>query len=75
LLTVSLSFGFAAAQNNETAKYGILEASNELGLNTFSSALESAGLAGTLNNEGVLVLEMAPSRSAPSDEAFQHDQC
>ena len=73
LLTVSLSFGFAAAQNNETAKYGILEASNELGLNTFSSALESTGLAGTLNNEGVLVLgDGSFAVFAPSDEAFSN---
>ncbi len=73
LLTVSLSFGFAAAQNNETAKYGILEASNELGLNTFSSALESTGLAGTLDNEGVLVLgDGSFAVFAPSDEAFSN---
>ena len=71
LLTVSLSFGLAAAQNNETTKYGIIEASNDLGLSTFSSALESTGLAGTLDNEGVLVLgDGSFAVFAPSDEAF-----
>jgi transforming growth factor-beta-induced protein len=73
LLTVSLSFGLAAAQDNETAKYGIIEASNDLGLNTFSSALESTGLAGTLNNEGVLILgDGSFAVFAPSDEAFSN---
>lgn len=73
LLTISLFIGFSAAQNNETAKYGILEASNDLGLSTFSSALESTGLAGTLNNEGVLVLgDGSFAVFAPSDEAFSN---
>ncbi len=73
LLIISLSIGFCAAQNNETAKYGIIEASNDLGLSTFSSALESTGLAGTLNNEGVIILgDGSFAVFAPSDEAFSN---
>lgn len=74
LLTVTMLIGFAAAQNaesNETAKYGIIQASNDLGLGTFSSAIESAGLAGTLDNKGVLVLGKGSfAVFAPSDGAF-----
>ncbi len=79
LLTVTMLIGFAAAQNvesnnaqsNETAKYGIVQASNDLGLSTFSSAIESAGLAGTLDNKGVLVLGKGSFVVfAPSDGAF-----
>lgn len=71
LLTVTMLIGFAAAQDNETAKYGIIEASNDLGLSTFVSALESTGLAGTLDNEGVLVLGSGSfAVFAPSDGAF-----
>ncbi len=73
LLIISLSIGFCAAQNNETAKYGIIEASNDLGLSTFSSALESTGLSGTLDNEGVIVLgDGSFAVFAPSDEAFSN---
>lgn len=72
-LSVTLFTGFAAAQDNEntTAKYGILDVSRDLNLSTFSSALESAGLAGTLDNEGVLVIgDGSFAVFAPSDEAF-----
>ncbi len=73
LLIISLSIGLCTAQNNETAKYGILEASNDLGLSNFSSALESTGLAGTLNNEGVLILgDGSFAVFAPNDEAFSN---
>jgi len=73
LLIISLSIGLCTAQNNETAKYGIIEASNDLGLSTFSSALESTGLAGTLNNEGVIILgDGSFAVFIPSDEAFSN---
>lgn len=74
-LTVTLFIGFAAAQDNEntTAKYGILDVSRDLNLSTFSSALESAGLVGTLDNEGVLVIgDGSFVVFAPSDEAFSN---
>jgi uncharacterized surface protein with fasciclin (FAS1) repeats len=74
-LTVTLFTGFAVAQDNEntTAKYGILDVSRDLNLSTFSSALESAGLAGTLDNEGVLVIgDGSFVVFAPSDEAFSN---
>ncbi len=71
LLSVTMLIGFAAAQDNETAKYGIIAASNDLGLSTFASALESTSLAGTLDNEGVLVLGSGSFVVfAPSDGAF-----
>jgi transforming growth factor-beta-induced protein len=71
LLTVTLLIGFAAAQNNETARNGIINASNDLGLGTFSSAIESAGLAGTLDNEGVLIIGRGSfAVFAPTDGAF-----
>jgi len=74
-ITIAASIGFAAAQNGENAteKYGILEVSNDLNLSTFPSALESAGLAGTLDNEGVLIIgEGSFVVFAPSDEAFSN---
>lgn len=75
LLLASLSIGFAAAENNAnaTAKYGVLDASRDLNLSTFSSALESAGMAGTLDNEGVLIIgDGSFVVFAPSDEAFSN---
>jgi transforming growth factor-beta-induced protein len=72
-LTVTLFIGFAAAQDNEnaTAKYGILDVSRDLNLSAFSSALEGVGFAGTLDNEGVLVIgDGSFVVFAPSDDAF-----
>jgi uncharacterized surface protein with fasciclin (FAS1) repeats len=73
LLTAALFTGFAAAQSdvNGTAKYGIFDVSRDLNLSTFPSVLESAGLAGTLDNEGVLVIGSGSFVVfAPSDVAF-----
>jgi uncharacterized surface protein with fasciclin (FAS1) repeats len=66
LCTIS---GFA--QDNGAARMGVIEAANELGLNEFSAAIDGAGLADTLNNQGVLII--GPGSFvifAPSDEAF-----
>jgi len=66
-----LSMGFSFAQESGAAKLNIMDAASELGLNEFSAAIEGAGLADTLNNQGVLTFA---SESfvifAPSDEAF-----
>jgi uncharacterized surface protein with fasciclin (FAS1) repeats len=50
---------------------GVNDAASELGLNEFAAAVDGAGLADTLNNQGVLVI--GPGSFvifAPSDEAF-----
>jgi len=74
LLAAALLCGCAAAQDVQSggsADMNIADALASLGASEFSSAVESAGLSGTLNNEGVLV---AGSGSfvvfAPSDEAI-----
>jgi len=74
LLAAALLCGGALAQDAQSggsADMSIADALASLGASEFSSAVESAGLSGTLNNEGVLV---AGSGSfvvfAPSDEAI-----
>ena len=63
--------GSCAAQNNTTAKYGILDAANDLGLKEFSAVTESSNLPNTLNNQGVLIFGTGSFVIfAPSDEAF-----
>ncbi|MCX6680281.1 MAG: fasciclin domain-containing protein [Methanothrix sp.] len=66
LCTIS---GFA--QDSGAAKMGVIDAANELGLKEFAAAMDGAGLANTLNNQGVLII--GPGSFvifAPSDEAF-----
>ena len=53
------------------AKVGVIDAASELGLKEFAAAMDGAGLADTLNNQGVLII--GPGSFvifAPSDEAF-----
>lgn len=72
LFTASLiCMGSCAAQNNVTAKYGVLDAANDLGLKEFSALMESSNLPNTLNNQGVLTFGAGSFVIfAPSDEAF-----
>lgn len=72
LITVALlSAGLAASAENTTASYGILEVSKDLNLTTFQSAVESAGMTDTLNNQGVLIFGNGSFIVfAPSDDAF-----
>jgi uncharacterized surface protein with fasciclin (FAS1) repeats len=66
LCTIS---GFA--QDSGAAKMGVNDAASELGLKEFAAAMDGAGLADTLNNQGVLII--GPGSFvifAPSDEAF-----
>ena len=66
LCTIS---GFA--QDSGAAKMGVNDAASELGLKEFAAAIDGAGLAETLNNQGVLII--GPGSFvifAPSDEAF-----
>ncbi len=59
------------AQDSGAAKMGVNDAASELGLKEFSAAIDGAGLADTLNNQGVLII--GPGSFvifAPSDEAF-----
>ncbi|MDD2837128.1 MAG: fasciclin domain-containing protein, partial [Methanothrix sp.] len=66
-----LCVGCSFAQDSETAKSNLMDAASELGLTEFSAAIEGAGLADTLNNQGVLVI--GPGSFvifAPSDAAF-----
>jgi uncharacterized surface protein with fasciclin (FAS1) repeats len=63
--------GCSFAQDSEAAKSNLIDAANELGLTEFSTAIEGAGLADTLNNQGVLLI--GPGSFvifAPSDAAF-----
>jgi uncharacterized surface protein with fasciclin (FAS1) repeats len=63
--------GSCFAQNNTTAKYGVLDAANDLGLKEFSLLTESSSLSNTLNNQGVLTFGTGSFVIfAPSDEAF-----
>ena len=57
-----LCVGFSAAQSNEAAKYDVIEAASDAGLGTFATALNSTGLADTLNNQGMILLELEHSR-------------
>ncbi len=74
LLAALLCVGLGAAQisgANETAKYGVKDAAGELGLTTFSSALDSAGLTDILDNQGVLLFGSGTFVVfAPDDDAF-----
>jgi uncharacterized surface protein with fasciclin (FAS1) repeats len=71
-MAAMLCAGMGLAQDNETAKAGVIEASGELGLNEFSAAVNSAGLADVLNNKEVLTFGSGSFVIfAPSDEAFQ----
>ncbi len=66
-----LCVGCSFAQDSEAAKSNLMDAASELGLTEFSAAIEGAGLADTLNNQGVL--EIGPGSFvifAPSDAAF-----
>jgi uncharacterized surface protein with fasciclin (FAS1) repeats len=66
LCTIS---GFA--QDSGAAKMGVNDAASELGLKEFAAAMDGAGMADTLNNQGVLII--GPGSFvifAPSDEAF-----
>ena len=66
-----LCTGFGFAQDSEAAKTGVMDTAKGLGLNEFSAALEGAGLADTLNNQGVLMIGSGSFVIfAPSDEAF-----
>jgi transforming growth factor-beta-induced protein len=71
LFAAMLCIGSSAAQNNETANLSVKDAASDLGLATFSAALESAGLTNTLNDKGVLLIGGGSfAVFAPSDEAF-----
>jgi uncharacterized surface protein with fasciclin (FAS1) repeats len=73
IFVIVLCFGLAAGQSEKTAKYGVLDAAGDLGLGSFSSALESAGLTDTLNNQGVLLFGKGSfAVFAPTDEAFSN---
>ncbi len=70
-IAAMLCIGSSLAQDNETAKMGAMDAADELGLKEFSAALDSAGLADILNNQGVLTFSTGSFVIfAPSDEAF-----
>ena len=59
------------AQDSGAAKMGVIDAASELGLKEFAAAMDGAGLADTLNNQGVLII--GPGSFvifAPSDAAF-----
>lgn len=73
IFVIMLSFGLAAGQSDKIAKYGVLDAAADLGLSSFSTALESAGLTDTLNNQGVLLFNSGSfAVFAPTDEAFSN---
>ena len=66
-----LCTGCSFAQDSGAAKVGVMDAAANLSLNDFSAAVEGAGLAGTLNNQGVLTFASGSFVVfAPSDEAF-----
>lgn len=65
-----LCIGSSLAQNNTTA-YGVLDAAEDLGLMKFSELAESSGMAETLDNQGVLLINSGSFVIfAPKDEAF-----
>ena len=66
-----LCTGCSFAQDSGAAKIGVMDAADALGLKEFSAAVEGAGLADTLNNQGVLIIGSGSFVIfAPSDEAF-----
>jgi len=70
-IAVVLCTGSSFASDSEAARIGVMDAAGELGLKEFSAALEGAGLADTLNNQGVLTFAAGSFVVfAPSDEAF-----
>jgi uncharacterized surface protein with fasciclin (FAS1) repeats len=70
-MAAMLCTGMSPAQDSVAARTGIIDATKELGLNEFSAAVDSAGLAGVLNDEGVLTFGSGSFVIfAPSDEAF-----
>jgi len=70
--TVALA-SFGQAQENETESYGIMDAAGDLGLDAFSSALLGAGMAATLDNQGVLLFDEGSFLVfAPDDRAFEN---
>jgi len=71
LLIALLGIGLCAAQSNETENYDVMNAAQDLGLNSFSIALEEAGQASILDNQGVLLFGSGSFVVfAPNDEAF-----
>jgi transforming growth factor-beta-induced protein len=70
VVTAALA-SFSLAQENQTSGNGITDVAGDLGISAFSSALESAGMTGTLDNDGVLIFGKGSFLVfAPSDEAF-----
>jgi len=70
-IAAMLCMGGGFAQVSGAEKIGVMDAASKLGLNEFSAALEGAGLADTLNNQGVLTFSTGSFVIfAPSDEAF-----
>ena len=66
-----LCIGLSAAQSNEAAKYGVIDAASDIGLGKFSAAVNSTELADTLNNQGMILFGTGYfTVFAPSDEAF-----
>jgi len=54
------------------ADYTVLDAAKDLGnLNTFSAAIQKAGVVGTLNNEGMHISNNTFVVFAPNDQAFK----
>ena len=71
MLCTGMSPAQDSAQDSGAAKTGITDALKELGINEFSTAVDGAGLAGVLNDEGVLTFGSGSFVIfAPSDEAF-----
>ncbi len=71
LLIVLIGMGLCASQSDETESNGVMNAAKDLGLNSFSTALEGAGQASILDNQGVLLFGSGSFVVfAPSDEAF-----
>lgn len=71
LAAAVLSAGIAAAAGSATASNDILNASKALNLTTFVTTVQNADMAGTLNNQGVLIFGNGSFIVfAPSDAAF-----
>ncbi len=70
-ITAVLCTGSSLAQDSGAAKMGLMDATEKLGLKEFSAAVDEAGLADVLNNQGVLIIGSGSFVIfAPSDEAF-----
>ncbi|MGB5100516.1 MAG: fasciclin domain-containing protein [Methanothrix sp.] len=66
-----LCIGSGFAQDSGAAIISVKDAASELGLNEFAAAMDGAGMADTLNNNGVLTFATGSFVIfAPSDEAF-----